>query len=213
MDPEPRSFPLRFTVDPAEELNRASTMFRIILIIPIAIIAGLLTATGNETIIAATGEATTRSTGGIYGGLAVATALMILFRHKYPRWWFDFHLNLLRFTSRVSAYLLLLTDAYPSTDEDQAVHLDIDYPDVETDLRPGMVLVKWFLAIPHYIVLAVFWAVGVLGVIVAWFAIIFTGRYPRAIFNYVVGLIRWSLRVHAYAAMLITDQYPPFTLE
>jgi hypothetical protein len=153
----------------------------------------------------------TRDTaGGLASGLAAATALMILFRQRYPRWWFDFSRELTRFGYRVCAYLCLLTDKYPSTVEEQAVHLEIDYPDVEKDLNRWMPLVKWFLAIPHYIVLAFLaigaWFVGVF----AWFAILFTGRYPRGLFDLVFGVDRWWLRVNAYAFLLVTDRNPPF---
>ena len=135
---------------------------------------------------------------------------MLLFRQHYPRWWFDFARELTRFEARVSAYLALLTDQYPSTVDEQAVHLELDYPDAERDLNRWLPLVKCLLAIPHYLVL-VFLALGALGaVILAWFAIVFTGRYPRALFDYVVGVGRWALRVNAYALLLVTDRYPPF---
>jgi hypothetical protein len=137
---------------------------------------------------------------------------MIIFRQRYPRWWFDFSRELTRFEARVGAYAALLTDQYPSTVEEQSVHLDIDYPDVEQDLNRWLPLVKWLLAIPHYIVLAVLWAVAVVVIVIAWFAILFTGSYPRSLFDYVVGVARWSLRVQAYAFLLVTDRYPPFSL-
>jgi hypothetical protein len=138
--------------------------------------------------------------------------LMIVFRQKYPRWWFDFALELSRFSSRVGAYLTLLTDRYPSTDETQSVHLEIDYPDAKTGLNRWLPLVKWLLAIPHFVIL-VFLIAGVLVVtVIAWFAILFTGRYPRTLFDYVVGVGRWALRVNAYAFLLVTDEYPPFSL-
>jgi hypothetical protein len=139
--------------------------------------------------------------------------LMILFRQRYPRWWFDFQRELTRFVARVGTYTLLLTDQYPSTVEEQSVHLEVDYPDVEKDLKRGMPLVKWFLAIPHYIVLF-FLSVGVFfSAVIAWFAILFTGSYPQGLFDYVVGVMRWGLRVNAYAFLLVTDQYPPFSLK
>jgi hypothetical protein len=137
---------------------------------------------------------------------------MIVFRQRYPRWWFDFARELARFGARVGSCIALLTDRYPSTVEEQAVHLELDYPDVERDLNRWLPLVKWLLAIPHYIVLAFLWLGVVFVWIIAWFAILITGRYPRALFDYVVGVGRWSLRVHAYALLLLTDRYPPFSL-
>ena len=137
---------------------------------------------------------------------------MILFRQKYPRWWFDWNLALVRFFARVIGYLALLTDIYPSTDEEQSVHLDIPYPNVKEELSRGLPLVKWFLAIPHYIVLCFLCVAVIVSVIIAWFAILFTGRYPNGLFNFVVGVFRWWLRVSAYAFLLTTDRYPPFSL-
>jgi len=202
----------RLDIDYPERLDRLTTFFRLFWIIPIAIILSLLTATGNETVITATGETVVRSTGGISSGLWLATMLMIVFRMRYPRWWFDFARELTRFGWRVGTYLTLLTDRYPSTVEEQAVHLEIDYPDVEHDLNRWLPLVKWLLAIPHYIVLVVLWLAAIVAVVIAWFAIVFTGRYPRPLFDFVVGVGRWSLRVAAYVFLLVTDRYPPFTL-
>jgi hypothetical protein len=170
----------------------------------------------NTVILNQAGEVvkTTRDTaGGLASGLFAATALMIVFRQRYPRWWFDFSRELTRFGARVGAYATLLTDQYPSTVEEQGVHLEIDYPDAEKDLNRWLPLVKWFLAIPHYVVLAFLVAGAVLAVIVAWFAILFTGQYPLGLFNYVVGVYRWGLRVSAYAFLLVTDEYPPFSLQ
>jgi hypothetical protein len=138
---------------------------------------------------------------------------MILFRQKYPRWWFDWNLALTRFSYRVSAYMGLLRDEYPSTDEEQAIHVNLDYPDAEKDIDRFMPLVKWFLAIPHYIVLAFLSLAAIVSVIIAWFAILFTGRYPAGLFDFVTGVMRWSLRVTAYAGLLVTDRYPPFSLD
>ncbi len=202
----------RLDIDYPEKLERVTTFFRLIWAIPIVIILGLLTATGSETVVTETGDQIRRSTGGISAGLFLATMLMIVFRVRYPRWWFDFARELARFGARVGAYLVLLTDRYPSTVEEQSVHLEIDYPDVESDLNRWLPLVKWLLAIPHYIVLFVLWLVAVVAVVIAWFAIVFTGRYPRGLFDYVVGVGRWSLRVLAYAFLLVTDRYPPFSL-
>ena len=206
------AYPARLEVDYPERLDRLSTAFRVVYVIPILVVLSLLTANGNEVVTTETGRQMTRSGGGIAGGLFVATLLMILFRLKYPRWWFDFALELNRFSTRVGAYLALLTDRYPSTTDEQAVHLELDYPNVERDLNRWMPLVKWILAVPHYLVLIVLAVVAFLAVAVAWFAILFTGSYPRALFDFVVGVGRWSLRVSAYAFLLITDRYPPFSL-
>ncbi|MCB0106987.1 MAG: DUF4389 domain-containing protein, partial [Caldilineaceae bacterium] len=152
------------------------------------------------------------SASGLAGGLAAATALMIVFRQRYPRWWFDFARELTRFSYRVGSYLLLLTDQYPSTVEEQSVHLEIDYPDAENDLNRGLPLIKWLLAIPHYIVLLCLGIVVFFVTIFAWFTILLTGQYPRNLFDFVVGVGRWGLRVSAYAFLLVTDSYPPFRL-
>jgi len=210
-------YPARLDIDYPEKLNRVTTLFRLIWAIPVLIILSLLSASASETVtvITDTGETVsqvTRTGAGITGGLFVATMLMIVFRQRYPRWWFDFARELSRFGARVGAYLALLTDRYPSTVEEQSVHLEIDYPDVESDLNRWLPLVKWLLAIPHYIVLAVLLVATIVAVVIAWFAILFTGRYPRGLFDFVVGVGRWSLRVQAYAFLLVTDKYPPFSL-
>ncbi len=202
----------RLEIDYPEQLDRLTTFFRLIWIIPIMIILSLVSAATSWTVVTDTGETITGSSGGIAAGLFTATALMILFRQRYPRWWFDFAREFARFSTRVFAYLVLLTDQYPSTVEEQSVHLDLDYPDVEQDLNRWLPLVKWFLAIPHYIVLMVLFLVAIVVAVIAWFAILFTGRYPRGLFDYMVGVGRWGLRVQAYAFFLVTDQYPPFSL-
>ena len=207
-------YPARLEIDYPERLNRVTTAFRIILIIPIAIVLGILTDSGTATFENDDGEWVTTTGTSIVGALFRVTLLMILFRQRYPRWWFDFAQELNRFSARVGAYLALLTDEYPSTVEEQRVHLEFDYPDdVERDLNRWLPLVKWFLAIPHVIILFFLWIGAFFVVIIAWFAIVFTGRYPRGLFDFVVGVGRWSLRVYAYAFLLITDRYPPFALD
>ena len=217
MDTKSEVYAARLNVDYPERLDRVTTAFRLFWVIPIAIVLTLLSsqATSTVTVVTTTGQfvsQASRSGGGIAGGLFAATLLMILSRQRYPRWWFDFALQFNRFAARVGAYLGLLTDRYPSTVEEQSVHLDLDYPDSEKDLNRWLPLVKWLLAIPHYIVLAVLALGALIAVIVAWFAILFTGRYPHALFDYVVGVGRWALRVQAYATLLVTDRYPPFSL-
>jgi hypothetical protein len=208
----PVAYPARLEVDYPDQLDRVKTLFRVVLIIPIAIVYGVLTAGATRTVTEQSGETVTTTSGGIASGLFLATLLMILFRRRYPRWWFDFALELARFGARVGAYFVLLTDEYPSTVEEQNVHLEIDYPDVERDLNRWLPLVKWLLAIPHIVVLFFLTVAAFFAVLISWFAILFTGRYPRALFDFVVGVGRWWLRVQAYAILLVTDRYPPFSL-
>jgi len=202
------TYPVQFSVDyPDRALNRVTTAFRILVIIPIAIVLGAVSGGGGWH--SSTGGWAGAGAGGL---LVLAPLLMILFRQKYPRWWFDWNLELQRFANRVGIFVALMDDRYPATDDRQSVHLDYTYPDAQRDLNRWLPLVKWFLAIPHYIVLFFLDIAVIVVVIVAWFAILFTGRYPRGIFDFVEGVIRWHNRVIAYAFVLITDQYPPFSL-
>jgi Domain of unknown function (DUF4389) len=209
----PSDYPVQFSVDyPDRPLNRLTTFFRIFVAIPILIVLGAVSGGTYTFDWGGPNEAST--TVAAAGGLLIlAPLLMILFRRKYPRWWFDWNLELLRFTNRVSLYAFaLMDDRYPSTDERQSVHLDFPYPDAERDLNRWLPLVKWLLAIPHYIVL-VFLYIGAFFVVVfAWFAILFTGRYPQSLFEYVEGVVRWHNRVATYAFLMVTDRYPPFSL-
>jgi hypothetical protein len=201
-------YPLTLSVDyPDRNLDRVSSAFRIIAIIPIAILAATVEG-GSFT----TGSGA-RYVGGGIGILFIPVVLMLLFRKKYPRWWYDWNLQLTRFSNRIVVYLALMDDRYPSTDEEQGLHLDFPYPDVEQELSQGLPLVKWLLALPHYIVLIVLTVGALFAAIFAWFAILITGRYPRSVFDYIEGVIRWHNRVGAYAFLLVTDRYPPFSLE
>jgi hypothetical protein len=205
------SYPVQFDVDyPDRQLNRLTTAFRIFWVIPIAIVLGAVD--GGTGWTSQSGHNAQWVAVGAGGTLFFGPLLMILFRQKYPRWWFDWNLELARFENRVGVYLALLDDQYPSTDEHQSVRFEFPYPDVKQDLNRWLPLVKWLLAIPHYIVLFFLAIAAFFSVIFAWFAILFTGRYPRGLFDFVVGVGRWGNRVGAYAFLLVTDEYPPFRL-
>ncbi|MFC1932260.1 DUF4389 domain-containing protein [Chloroflexota bacterium] len=203
------AYPMSLSVDyPDRALNRLTTFFRAFTIIPILIILSLIASSSYA------GEAATNwrweyTAGGL---VILPIVLMLLFRQKYPKWWFDWNVALTKFSTRVSVYFMLMRDEYPSTDEDQAVHIEIPYPDAKEELNRWLPLVKWFLAIPHYIIL---WFLGIAAlvcIVIAWFAILFTGHYPKGLFDFVVGVVRWSLRIDVYAFLLTTDRYPPFAL-
>jgi len=201
------SYPVQFSVAyPDRELNRLTTFFRLIVAIPILIV---LAALGNEYGSWSNDWGFAAGGGGL---LFFPPLLMIVFRQKYPRWWYDWNLELMRFSNRVGVYLGLMDDEYPSTDEQQSVTLDFPYPDARNGLNRWLPLVKWLLAIPHYVILVFLGLAAFVAVIVAWFAILFTGRYPRGIFDFVEGVLRWSNRVVGYALILVTDEYPPFSL-
>jgi hypothetical protein len=203
-------YPASLSVDyPERPLNRLTTAFRIFTVIPIAIVLGLLEGPAYRAASDPNGHGYQLALGSL---VVLPTVLMLLFRQKYPRWWFDWNLELTRFGVRVGSYLALLRDEYPSTDDEQAVHVAIDYPDAGRDLNRWLPLVKWLLAIPHYIVLFLLAIAALVCLIVAWVAILVTGRYPRTLFDFIVGVSRWSLRVSAYAFLLVTDRYPPFSL-
>jgi hypothetical protein len=209
MQNAPLAYPVRFSVDyPDRELSRLTTFFRLFTAIPILVVLGSVSG-GTWQWSYENGTAVAAGAGGF---LFFGPLLMILFRQKYPRWWFDWNRELLRFSSRVGIYLNLMDDRYPSTDEHQSVHLDVDYPDAAQDLNRWLPLVKWFLAIPHYVVLLILYIAAIVVVVIAWFAILFTGRYPRGLFDFVEGVIRWHNRVVGYALVLVTDRYPPFRL-
>ena len=206
----PDAYPVGFSVEyPDRQLNRLATAFRIFTVIPILIVLGTIKGYSGQW---GTGAETTTVAVGGTGLLVLPPLLLIVFRQKYPRWWFDWNRELLRFMNRVGVYVALMDDRYPSTDEHQAVRLDFDYPDARLRLNRWLPLVKWFLAIPHYIVLFFLYIGVIVVVIVAWFAILFTGRYPRGMFDYVEGVIRWHNRVVGYAYILVCDEYPPFRL-
>jgi hypothetical protein len=203
-------YPVQFSVEyPERDLNRLTTAFRLIVAIPILIVAA--TIGGHEASWGRGGHGTSIALGSA-GLLFLPPLLLIVFRQKYPRWWFDWNRELLRFSNRIGVYLALMDDRYPSTDDPQAVNLEFSYPDAKQDLNRWLPLVKWLLAIPHYIVLFVLTIAAFVAIIIAWFAILFTGRYPRGLFDFVLGVSRWGNRVIGYAFILVTDAYPPFRL-
>jgi len=207
---EQTAYPVQLSVEyPDRNLGRLSTAFRIFVAIPILIVLGSVS--GGEAIQFGeeAGQGSIAAGGGV---LFLAPLLMILFRRKYPRWWFDWNLELTRFSNRVGAYLLLMDDRYPATDEAQAVHVEVAYPDAARDLNRWLPLVKWLLALPHYVVLVFLYVALVVTVVISWFAILFTGQYPRGLFSFAEGVLRWTNRVGAYAFLLVTDKYPPFRL-
>ena len=211
MEPPEQAYPVQFAVDyPDRELNRLTTAFRIIVVIPILVVLGSVDGGWAAGGWGHHGREVAVGAGGL---LFFAPLLMIVFRQKYPRWWFDWNRELLRFINRVGVYVALMDDRYPATDDQQSVTLELPYPDVERDLNRWLPLVKWFLAIPHYIVLVFLWIAALVMIVIAWFAILFTGRYPRGAFDFVLGVLRWTNRVAAYAFVLVTDRYPPFSLQ
>ena len=201
-----QKYPVSLNIDYSEKSNRLTVLFRLFLAIPILIILALLTSSSYES------EQATKEVERVYsvGIIIIPTLLMIVFRRKYPKWWFDWNLALVKFSLRVASYLLLLRDEYPSTDEEQAVQVHIPYPDVDKDLNQWLPLVKWLLVLPHFIVLCFIMVGVIICTIIAWFIILFTGKYPKSMFDFVVGFLRWVLRVDAYAILLTTDEYPPF---
>lgn len=199
-------YPVQYSVDyPDRQLSRLTSFFRLGMVIPIGIVLALIEGGGYA-------SGGSGKVAGAVGLVVLPTLLLILFRQKYPRWWFDWNIELMRFSARVGVYLALMDDRYPSTDEHQAVHLEFAYPDARKDLNRWLPLVKWLLAIPHYVVLFFLYIAAIFVVIVAWFAILFTGRFPRGMFNFLVGVGRWTNRVIAYAHVMVTDSYPPFRL-
>jgi len=184
-------YPVTLEVDYPESLDRLTTFFRLPTAIPALIVLSLVTA-GSQS-------------------LSGAIALMLLFRGRYPAPWFEWMRYMTEYQARAGAYIGLLTDEYPSTTDEQRVHLQIA-PPVEASLSRWLPLVKWLLALPHYIVAALLVIALLCTTILAWGVILIRGRYPRGLFDFAVGVNRWILRVTAYISILNTDRYPPFSL-
>lgn len=210
---EANTYAARIDIDYPGQMDRLSTLLRLFYALPILVIIGLISGSSSWTSVGDAGRTIQHSSSSITAGLFAATVLMLVFRQVYPRWWFDFQLELARFSSRVGAFMLLLTDRYPSTTEAQSVHLDVDYPDAVTGLNRWLPLIKWLLVVPHLIVLAVLGIAVLVVTVIAWISILVSGNYPRSLFDFVVGTFRWAIRVWAYAFLLVTDDYPPFSLQ
>ncbi len=203
-----KNYPVNLEIDYPESLSRWKTFFRPFLALPVLILLSIVAGISDyENYDDKVKYVST------FGLLYIATGLMILFRQKYPRWWFDWNYNLTKFGIRVMAYCALLTDKYPSTDEDQSVHVEMPYPDAKSELNRWLPLIKWFLVLPHYFILSILILTGFFVTLFVWFVILFTGKYPRGIFNFITGIMRWALRADSYAILLITDKYPPFTVK
>ena len=201
-------YPVRFSIAYSASSNRLTVLLRPLLVIPVLLIMQLITGDLWNTLDPSADVV--KAMLPFAGMLWLAPLLMIVFRRKYPLWCFDSYLELYRFSARVLVYLLLLRDEYPSLDEEQAVRLRIEYPDAAGELRRFLPLVKWLLALPHLAALSVLGIAALIATVFAWFAIMVLGRYPRALFTFVEGTLRWGLRVYCYAFMLTTDRYPPF---
>jgi len=191
---EAAPYPVTFEALYPERLSRLSTAFRLLLFIPVAIFWAVVGAAVFS---------------GTAGAVAVASWLAILVRGRIPRWLFDFQVALYRWSNRALGYLLLLVDRYPPFEGDWAISYDVRYP--ERLARWKLLFWKFITAIPHFIILA-FLGLGVIFVtIIAWFFILIAGRYPRGLYDYVAGVMRWNVRVQGYVLSL-TDEYPPFNL-
>jgi len=152
---------------------------------------------------------------GVFGYLVQLTTFIswfaILFTARYPRSLFGLAVMYFRWNARVTAYVALLRDEYPpfgGSSPEYPVRFDVEYPEKLSRL---LIFVKWLLAIPHILILGLLGILGIVVYVIGWFAILFTGRFPRSLFDFLVGIGRWSLRVNAYY-WLMRDEYPPFSL-
>ena len=182
--------------------DRKSVLLRIFLVVPMAIFISAFTAWSGST------EASTF----LSGLLFLPVLLALVFRGIYPSYILDFNRSLLALSTRVTAYILLLNDKYPSIEESEDVK--ITFPDVEggAKLNRYMPLVKWLLAVPLYIVGVVYAFYGLAVLIFTWFTILFTGKMPAFSGEVLLGVTQYWNRVYGYAFLLVTDEYPSFSL-
>jgi hypothetical protein len=185
-------YPIRFDVAYPDELSRWLIFVKWLLAIPHYIILYFLQI--------------------LFSVVTLVAFFAILFTKTYPRDLFRFAVGTRRWQNNVNAYTSLMRDEYPPFSWDPGTYAavyDADYP---VELNRWLPLIKWLLAIPHYIVLALLGIVWLFVLIGAWFAILLTRRYPRPLFDFGVGMLRWSERVTMYV-YLATDAYPPFSLK
>ncbi len=201
------SYPVRFEAEYPEQLGRLSSAFRIILYIPVAIFLALVG--GQAFSYSDFGDATTTSVAG-GGGIILAIWATVIVRQYVPHWLFDFQVALMRFQARAYGYLALLTDRFPAFEGEYPINFEVRYPDKLS--RWKVAIWKIITSIPHIIILIFLFLAAFVVIVIAWFAILFTGRYPQGLHTFVAGVFRWSLRVQAYFLSL-TDDYPPFSLE
>jgi hypothetical protein len=188
----PLDYPVRFDVQYPEQLSRWLIFVKWILAIPHFLILYALNA--------------------VAGICVLIGFFAILFTRQFPRGLWDFVVNTRRWNENNSAYIALMRDEYPPFSWEPGVYpvtLEVDYPE---EMNRWLPLVKWLLAIPHLIVLSVLYIAAIVVIIIAWFAILFTGQFPRGMFDFVVGVMRWNNRVYAYF-YLLRDEYPPFSLK
>jgi hypothetical protein len=203
---EDKNYPAQLSIKYNNKSNRVTVFFRLFLVLPILIIFILLLG-----LLVQDNDSNAVQIGG--GFLFFPIMLMIVFRQKYPKWWFDWVYELTKFVNRVSAYMMLLTDKYPSTDEEQDVEVSLEYPNVKEDLNRYLPLIKWLLAIPHLLIMIIFLVLWLLLSPIVWLIVLIMGKMPEKLFNFLVGFLRYVLRVGAYSILLITDKYPSFNWE
>jgi hypothetical protein len=212
VEPAAPVYPVRLWMEYPERLSRLSTFFRLLLAIPVFIFVALLS--GGSVDAQQWDPDQTQNTGvaasSVIGGVLLAIWITILLRRNIPRWLFDFYVAVQRFSYRALAYFALLIDKYPAFEGNWYLQYWVDYP--ERPSRWKVLFWKLITSIPHFFILIFLSIAAAIVVFIAWFAILFTAKFPRGMHDFVVGVLRWYARVHAYFASL-TDAFPPFSLD
>ena len=184
--------------------NRVTALFRLVLVVPIAIFVA--------SFAPSIADSESSDLNALFTGfLALPVVLALVFRQVYPSYLLAFNEALLSLQTRVNAYVFLLTDEYPSIEENDVV--SVTFPEVDAKaLNRYLPLVKWLLAIPLYIVGIAYIVYGAFLTLFAWFSILFTGNFPEFCAEGIVGVIAYWNRVAGYALVLVTDEYPTFSL-